>query len=74
ALALGFVFVFDKGVLTVALSVAALAAAYVATRLDLAALRYAVAAMGFVVLGRLAWEPRIVGEALGTTPILNWLL
>ena len=74
ALALGFVFVFDKGVLTVALSVAALAAAYVATRLDLAALRYAVAAMGFVVLGRLAWEPRIVGDALGTTPILNWLL
>jgi len=74
ALALGFVFIFDKGVLTVALSVAALAAAYVATRLDLVALRYAVAVMGFVVLGRLAWEPRIVGEALGTTPILNWLL
>ena len=74
ALALGFIFVFDKGVLTVALSVAALAAAYVATRLDLLALRFAVAVMGFVVLGRLAWEPRIVGEALGTTPVLNWLL
>ncbi len=74
ALALGFVFVFDKGVLTVALAVAALAAAYVATRLDLVALRYAAAAIGFVVLGRLAWEPRIVGEALGATPILNWLL
>ncbi|MEI2735221.1 MAG: DUF2339 domain-containing protein [Rhodoblastus sp.] len=74
ALALGFVFVFDKGVLTVALSVAALAAAYVATRLDLAALRYAVAVMGFVVLGRLVWEPRIVGEALGSTPVVNWLL
>lgn len=74
ALALGFVFVFDKGVLTVALSVSALAAAYVATRLDLVALRYAVAAMGFVVLARLGWEPRIVGEALGTTPIVNWLL
>ena len=74
ALALGFVFIFDKGVLTVALSVAALAAAYVSVRLELPALRYAVAAMGFVVLGRLAWEPRIVGEALGTTPLLNWLL
>ncbi len=74
ALALGFVFVFDKGVLTVALSVSALAAAYVATRLDLVALRYAVAVMGFVVLGRLVWEPRIVGEALGATPVVNWLL
>ena len=74
ALALGFVFVFDKGVLTVALSVAALAAAYVATRLDLVALRYAVAVMGFVVLARLGWEPRIVGESLGATPVLNWLL
>jgi len=30
--------------------------------------------MGFVILGRLAWEPLIVGERLGATPIFNWLL
>jgi uncharacterized membrane protein len=74
ALALGFVFAFDKGVLTVALAASALAAAYVSARLDIVALRYAVAAMGFVVLARLAWEPRIIGASLGTTPVLNWLL
>ncbi|MFO1114822.1 MAG: DUF2339 domain-containing protein [Beijerinckiaceae bacterium] len=74
ALALGFVFVFDHGALTVALSLSALAAAAVSARLDIVALRWAVAAMGFVVLGRLAWEPRIVGEALGKTPVFNWLL
>jgi uncharacterized membrane protein len=74
ALALGFVFVFDHGALTVALALTALGAAAVSARLDIAALRWASAAMGFVILGRLAWEPLIVGERLGKTPVLNWLL
>ena len=26
------------------------------------------------VLGRIFWDPRIVGDAIGTTPIFNWLL
>ena len=26
------------------------------------------------MLGRIFWDPRIVGDAIGTTPIFNWLL
>ncbi len=74
ALALGFVFALDKGMLTVALALTGLAAAWLSARFDIGALRWASAAMGLVVLARIAVEPRIVGAALGTTPIFNWLL
>jgi uncharacterized membrane protein len=30
--------------------------------------------IGVLVLVRIGWEPRIVGRAVGTTPIFNWLL
>jgi uncharacterized membrane protein len=43
-------------------------------RLDIPALRWCVAALGVAVAARLAWEPRIVGAALGATPVFNWLL
>src|SRR5262249_4307314 len=42
--------------------------------LSIPALRWAIAGLGIVVAGRLAYEPRIEGADLGTTPILNWLL
>jgi uncharacterized membrane protein len=74
ALALGLTFTLDRGLLTVALSFCAFGAAYVESRLGIPALRQAVAALGFVVAARLAWDPRIVGDDLGTTPIFNWLL
>jgi uncharacterized membrane protein len=74
ALALGVVFVLDRGKLTVALALAAFGAAIVESRLSIPALRWAVAGLGLVVAGRLAYEPRIVGADLGATPILNWLL
>ncbi len=74
ALALGFVMGLDGGTLTVALALAALGAAFVAIRLDIPALRWCVAGLGIAVAGRLAWEPRIVGAALGDTPVFNWLL
>jgi uncharacterized membrane protein len=32
------------------------------------------ALVGVLVLARIAWEPRIVGRDIGTTPIFNWLL
>jgi uncharacterized membrane protein len=32
------------------------------------------AAAVVLVLARIAWEPRIVGADVGTTPIFNWLL
>jgi uncharacterized membrane protein len=37
-------------------------------------LRAVVAALGFIVLGRLIWDPRIMGAAVGTFPVFNWLL
>ena len=74
ALAAGLVFALDGGALTVSLSLAALATAYVSTRLEIPALRWCVAGFGVAVAARLAWEPRIVGAALSPTPIFNWLL
>jgi uncharacterized membrane protein len=74
ALAAGLVFALDGGALTVSLSFAALATAYVSTRLEIPALRWCVAGFGVAVAARLAWEPRVVGAALSPTPIFNWLL
>ncbi|KAA2241213.1 DUF2339 domain-containing protein [Salinarimonas soli] len=74
ALALGLTIALDRGMLTVALSLSAFGAAWVAGRTDIAPLRWVVGAAGLVVLGRLAWDPTIVGADLGRTPILNWLL
>ena len=74
ALALGLTFVLDRGMLTVALALSALGAAFVESRLNIPALRQAVAAAGVIVAARLAWDPSIVGYDLGTTPIVNWLL
>ena len=74
ALSSGLVFALDGGALTVSLALAALASAFVADRLSLAVLRWCVAALGLVIAGRLAYEPRIVGAALSPTPIFNWLL
>ena len=37
-------------------------------------LRLVVVAIGALVLGRLAWDPRIMGDGVGSLPILNWLL
>lgn len=64
----------SRGYLTVAFAVSALGTAFVAIRRDIPLLRYAVTALGIVVVGRLLWDPRIVGASLGTTPIINWLL
>jgi uncharacterized membrane protein len=74
ALAAGLAFALDGGALTVSLSLAALATAYVATRLEIPALRWCVAGFAVAVAARLAWEPRVVGAALSPTPIFNWLL
>ncbi|MDJ1157766.1 DUF2339 domain-containing protein [Chelatococcus sp. SYSU_G07232] len=74
ALALGLTFALDKGMLTVAFALSALAAAFVANRVGIPALRHAVGGVGLVVLGRIAWDPTIAGDDLGRTPILNWLL
>jgi uncharacterized membrane protein len=74
ALALGLTFALDRGMLTVALSLAALGTAWVSDETRIPALRWVVGALGVLVLGRLAWDPTIVGPDLGRTPVLNWLL
>jgi uncharacterized membrane protein len=74
ALALTLTFALEKGWLTVGLALMAPGIAWVAEKRPLPLLRWAAAAAAVLVLGRIAWEPRIVGSDLGTTPIFNWLL
>jgi uncharacterized membrane protein len=74
ALALALTCGLDRGYLTVALALAALGTAYVSTRREIPILRYVVAALGGIVLVRIAIDPRIMGTGVGTTPIFNWLL
>jgi uncharacterized membrane protein len=74
AAAFALVFALEGGMLTVAFALAAVGTAFVAVRLQLPALRWCVAALGILIGARLAWDPRIVGGALSTTPIFNWLL
>lgn len=74
AMTLAFVMALDRGYLTVAFAVTALTTARYAVADRIPLLRYVVVALGFIVLGRLAWDPRIMGADVGTWPIFNWLL
>ena len=71
---LAFAMVLERGYLTVAFAVTALTTAVIAGRQRIALLRAVVAVLGFVVLGRLIWDPRIMGSDVGSWPIFNWLL
>ncbi len=73
ALALGLTFALDKGMLTVAFALTALGTAWVSERTGLPALRYAVGAIGLIVLGRLIANPTIVDGDPGPV-LINWLL
>ena len=74
ALALALTFALDKGWLTVALALMVPGIAWVSEQRPLPALRYLAAAVIILVLLRVAYERRIVGDTVGTTPIFNWLL
>ena len=74
ALAIALTAGLQRGYLTVAFALAALGAAYVSNRRDIPILRYAVTALGVVVLARMMWDPYVMGTDLGTTPFFNWLL
>jgi uncharacterized membrane protein len=74
ALALAFTFVLERGALTIALALMAPGIALVAEKRPLPILRKVVAVIVLLVLARVAWDPRIVGNDVGTTPIFNWLL
>jgi len=74
ALALALTFSLEKGWLTVGLALMVPGIAWVSLKRPLPLLRWAAAAGVLLVLARIAWEPRIVGDDVGTTPIFNWLL
>jgi uncharacterized membrane protein len=74
ALSFALVAFLSRGYMTVAFALMALGTAYVSTLRDIPLLRSAVAAIGMVVLGRMVWDPVIMGTDVGRLPILNWLL
>jgi len=74
ALALAMTLALEKGWLTIALALMVPGIAYVFAHRPLPALRWLAAGVGVAVLLRIGWEPRIVGDDIGTTPVFNWLL
>jgi uncharacterized membrane protein len=74
ALALTLTMALEKGWLTVALALMVPGVAWVSLKRPLPALRILVGVLVALVLARIAWEPRIVGRDVGTTPIFNWIL
>lgn len=74
SLALALTFALEKGWLTVSLALMAAGIAYVESRRPLPFLRWLAAAACLLVAARVAYDPRIAGSELGTTPVFNWLL
>jgi uncharacterized membrane protein len=74
SLALALSLTLAKGWLTVALALMVPGIAWVAEKRPWPALRWLAAAVTVGVLGRIAWDPRIVGDAIGMRPVFNWLL
>ena len=74
ALALALTFALDKGWLTIALALTSAGAAWVSTQRPIPFLRVLSSILAGIVVLRIGYEPRIVGAAIGTTPIFNWLL
>ncbi len=74
ALALALTFALDRGWLTIALALTALGTAWVADQRPIPFLRTLAALLAGIVVARVGYDPRIVGDDVGTTPIFNWLL
>ena len=74
ALALALTFALEKGWLTIALALMSLGTAWISLQRPIPFLRTLAAILAGIVVLRIGYEPRIVGSAVGTTPIVNWLL
>jgi uncharacterized membrane protein len=74
ALALALTFVLEKGWLTIALALMSMGTAWISMQRPIPFLRSLAAILAGIVVLRIGYEPRIVGDAVGTTPIFNWLL
>ncbi len=74
AIALALTFALEKGWLTIALALMSLGTAWISMQRPIPFLRWLAAIFAGLVTARIAYDPRIVGDAVGTTPIFNWLL
>src|SRR3984957_8605693 len=74
ALALALTFALEKGWLTIALALMSMGSACISMQRPIPFLRSLAAILAGIVVLRIGYEPRIAGEAVGTTPISNWLL
>jgi uncharacterized membrane protein len=74
SLALALSLALEKGWLTVALALMVPGIAWVAEKRPWPVLRWIAAAVTMGVFARIMWDPRIMGDALGTIPVFNWLL
>ncbi|TGN88037.1 DUF2339 domain-containing protein [Bradyrhizobium yuanmingense] len=74
ALALALTFALEKGWLTIALALMSLGTAWISLQRPIPVLRRLAAVFAAIVTARIVYDPSIVGDAVGTTPIFNWLL
>ena len=74
ALALALTFVLEKGWLTIALSLMSMGTAWISMQRPIPFLRSLAAILAGIVVLRVGYEPRIVGDAVGSTLVFNWLL
>ncbi len=74
ALALALTFALEKGWLTIALALMSAGTAWISLQRPIPFLRSLAAILAGIVVLRIGYEPRIVGDAVGATPIFNWLL
>jgi uncharacterized membrane protein len=74
ALALALTFALEKGWLTIALALMSMGTAWISMQRPIPFLRSLAAILAGLVVARIGYEPRIAGDAVGTTPIFNWLL
>ncbi|WP_420965745.1 DUF2339 domain-containing protein [Bradyrhizobium sp. B120] len=74
SLALALTFALDKGWLTIALALVSMGTAWLSVQRPIPFLRWLAAILAGIVVLRIGYEPRIAGDAVGTTPIFNWLL
>src|SRR5947209_726667 len=74
ALALALTFVLEKGWLSIALALMSMVAAWISVQRPIPFMRSLAAILAAIVTLRIVYEPRIAGDAVGTTVIFNWLL
>jgi len=74
ALALALTFVLEKGWLSIALALMSMGAAWISVQRPIPFMRSLAAILAAIVTLRIVYEPRIAGDAVGTTVIFNWLL